>query len=304
MHPRTALHFLVKGAEYSLVNLEDGPAHAPAFGSTEGGIRSSIDGVNAAIDILLAHGARIDAADPKNPWTPLIESRDARIAEHLLARGATDSIFYRARAGDAATVRGMLAQQPELARAIGPEGATPLSFAAWGCSAESCQALIAAGADPAARDHEGRTALNWLFRGCYGRLLRPECTAEQVALAQALATAGAPWDLDSAIFAGAPTVAASLMGTHPDPLAFKTAVSLGRSEIATLILDRGVDVNANQVLLDAVWARNAAMVRLLLERGAGPDLVTNYGTPRAIADRFRSAEVSAAFADWTTQHKP
>jgi len=39
------------------------------------------------------------------------------------------------------------------------------------------------------------------------------------------------------------------------------------------------------------------MVRLLLARGADPDLKTNYGTPRAVAESFHSAEVSAAFAE-------
>ncbi|MBC8134914.1 MAG: ankyrin repeat domain-containing protein [Fibrella sp.] len=68
-----------------------------------------------------------------------------------------------------------------------------------------------------------------------------------------------------------------------------TAVHAGKTEIATLLLDRGADPNVAGVtgytpLMAATQARNIALMRILLLRGADPDLATSKGlTPLMLA---------------------
>lgn len=71
--------------------------------------------------------------------------------------GAAGLALSLAAAGELAGLRGLLARAPELSRAADPAGRTPLHVAAANGRAAAVAELLARGADPAVKDHDGRT---------------------------------------------------------------------------------------------------------------------------------------------------
>lgn len=73
-----------------------------------------------------------------------------------------------AKKGDVATVRALLAQDPNLINARDTDGSTPLHCAAWRDNVDVAKVLLNAGADIQARnqnDHYGDTALHAAAHG-------------------------------------------------------------------------------------------------------------------------------------------
>lgn len=91
------------------------------------------------IDLLLKHGADINEVDPKYRFTPLLQALDLadfipsyaelKMPEFLLERGAQQDIFAALWANDMAAVKRLLAEDPGVVNAIGPNNATPLCYA-------------------------------------------------------------------------------------------------------------------------------------------------------------------------------
>ncbi|MBI4816095.1 MAG: ankyrin repeat domain-containing protein [Deltaproteobacteria bacterium] len=119
-----------------------------------------------AARLLLDHGADVNGGDTGQPldWTPLQLASFSYpdVAKLLLDRGAEVDVFSVAGVGDAAALEEGLSVQPELATSVGPDGATPLHFAAAGGHVECVRILLAHGADPHAPDADrGETPADW-----------------------------------------------------------------------------------------------------------------------------------------------
>lgn len=96
-----------------------------------------------------------------------------------------DPFMAAVRQGDGDAVRRMLAEEPGRLDAAGPEGSTPLMLAASEGKAEMVALLLEAGADPAKRDREGRTAAELAFANGHadlGQRLGPASEAERILL--------------------------------------------------------------------------------------------------------------------------
>jgi len=107
------------------------------------------------VDLLLAHGADIDARDDKYGFNALIHAIDLAdfmpeyaalgMVEFLLERGAEKDVWACAWLGDSAGVDAWLRRDPALVNAVGPGPSTLLSF----CSdVKTIQYYLDRGADP------------------------------------------------------------------------------------------------------------------------------------------------------------
>jgi ankyrin repeat protein len=115
---------------------------------------------------LLDHGASARPIRGDGDWAPIhfaaFTTARRDLIRLLIARGAKKDIFTAAAIGDTTAVRRLLGRNRQLARSRGPDGATPLHFAA---SVDVANALLAAGANPNARDRfHGQSAPDWTLR--------------------------------------------------------------------------------------------------------------------------------------------
>ena len=107
------------------------------------------------VDLLLAHGADINARDEKYGFNALIHAIDLAdfmpeyaalgMVEFLLARGAEKDVWACAWLGDSAGVDAWLQRDPALVNAVGPGPSTLLSFCR---DVKSIQFYLDYGADP------------------------------------------------------------------------------------------------------------------------------------------------------------
>ncbi|HET7698662.1 MAG TPA: ankyrin repeat domain-containing protein [Vicinamibacterales bacterium] len=152
-------------------------------------------------------------------------------------------------------------REPDVLNRRGPDGSTPLMYAALYGTAALVKQLLDAGADPNLRNHAGATALTWAVDD-----------AEKVRL---LANAGA--DVDST----------SDFGRTPLML----AAQAGAAPVVKLLLERGAEATP-AALTGAASRGNLEAVRLLLAAGARD----NNGAARLAALRANSHECADAIA--------
>ncbi len=120
-----------------------------------------------AARVLIERGAEVDARESSFDATPFgwASHGDKLAVLDVLARHSRD-IFGLARRGYVDRVRQVLADQPDLARAVREPGYTPL----WALPDDEAQALeivelfLSAGADPAAKTPQGHAAADWARR--------------------------------------------------------------------------------------------------------------------------------------------
>jgi uncharacterized protein len=108
----------------------------------------------AIIDVLLAHGAKIDA-HVKGTTTALQDTSRGgldKVAKHLLEKGASYDIFSAVSLHDVAQIKKLLKAQPELANIKGWNEFPPLFFAR---DKATVDALIEGGADLQFEDSHG-----------------------------------------------------------------------------------------------------------------------------------------------------
>jgi len=167
-------------------------------------------------------------------------------------------LMERLRAGDGPGFQRELDANPASAKGRGPQGVTPLMYAALYADAPALRALIEAGADPNATNDAGATALFWATDD--------------------------PAKVRLLLERGASVTVKSLDGRTPLMVAAGRA---GSSEVLLLLLDKGADPNVDlddlTALGEAAYAADPAAMQLLIARGADP-------TNGAIVSMIQAAE--------------
>jgi ankyrin repeat protein len=299
--------------------------------------RIAADTVTPARD-LLARGA-----DPNGPggeeWTNLsiaCSRGDAPLVRLLLEHGAepndNDSLYHSVESPDDACTRLLLEhgatvigtnalwhaldyERIDRTRMLLEHGGDPDEATHWpalhhavarGRSAEHLRLLVAHGADPAARDHKGRTAFQHAFRRGQGEL------------ADTLLELGAPDMVDEgdrclhAVALGAPAGEIELDEDGRDVL-----IELAMRDVEGLrrVVDAvGPNFSASwgggprgSLLHQASWFGRPDYVELLLRAGAAPDerVETEYATPlgwAAVGSRYSPTHPNDSFSatdgDW------
>lgn len=193
------------------------------------------------------------------------------------ARAFADAV----RAGDAARLRALFVEHPELADVVDAPwfsfGKTALAEAAGRLDRDAVDALLDVGADMDARsawEPGPYSALHTLLDGA---------TPERIAFAEYLVSRGATVDLHSAAGLGRTEQIGTILDAFPERVSEPgpdgaTPLHLARSpEVAALLLDRGADIDKRCVdhsSTPAMWAAGGRedVMRFLLEQGATPDL--------------------------------
>jgi ankyrin repeat protein/mono/diheme cytochrome c family protein len=175
--------------------------------------------------------------------------------------------------GDLGAVTRMLADDRTLAGAADSSGSTPLMHAAADGSLAIMQALLEAGADVKARNQRSATALHWavadadkvklLLAG--GAPVDARTMEGRTPLYAASTLATAAPTLRLLLAAGADVNATTLVGATP----LFPAVNAS-ADMTKLLLDAGADPNRASLsgVTPLLFTRDAAVVRLLVERGA------------------------------------
>ena len=165
------------------------------------------------------------------------------------------------RAADRQTFNKMLAEDPKLINARGPEGSSPFLYAVLYTDAATLERLIKQGADPNARNDAGATPLIW--------------AALDLEKTRVLLAHGADVNARSSDARTALMVAAGRPGGAP---------------IVKLLLAHGANPNPtsnpeaeSSPLLEAALAGDAESMQALLERGASAQMVGGPAIPLAAA---------------------
>ena len=149
-----------------------------------------------------------------------------------------DQLLEALRHGTLPDVERLLKVNPDLARAPGSGGTTPLMYAALYRDAATVRRLLEMGADVNARNDAGASALLW--------------AVDDLEITRTLLDRGAN-----------PNVT-SMDGRTPLAVA---AGRYGASSIVRLLLDRGAKLERQPLLVPATDAGDPATIRLLLDRG-------------------------------------
>jgi ankyrin repeat protein len=259
-----------------------------------------------AVTLLIDRGAQVNTAEPEVGHTALmwaVRENNAEIVKLLLARGASIEARTRVGAKPAARppgagggshgvgiVRGGVPPQGEQLPA--PGGMTPLHFAARDGQLDAARLLVAAGASLNVPDPNGMTPLMMAI------------TNGQIDEAQLLVDKGA--DVKAADWYGRTPLWAAVEIRNLDTRTTATDNGIDREaalRLITSLLDKGVDVNARvkefppqrrhmlplgslewvdftgqTPLIRAAQSADVALMRLLVSRGADPQLKTFNGT--------------------------
>lgn len=231
---------------------------------------------------LIARGASVQPRQGDLDWSPMHFAATAgrqAIVRLLREHGARIDVFSAVRLGQASAVRKLLRANPALIRARGPDGATPLHFAATPAMA---RLLLAAGADPNARDRfHHQSVAEWAI--------------DYPAVVRVLERAGASLDIFLRCATGDLAGVKKLMQKHPRLVvarissAKKTiggkgetplgmAARHGHRAVAQYLLAHGARATTiPSPLPGAVDSGNAGLVRLLLAHGADPNAFGPWG---------------------------
>ncbi len=215
------------------------------------------------VDLLLAHGADINARDDKYRFNALIHAIDLAdfmpeyaalgMVDFLLERGAEKDVWACAWLGDMQAVKQRLDDNPALVNEIGPGPSTLLSFCR---DVETIQFYLDYGADPL-REYErsgkyGRTTplRDIAYRRNYPaarHLLRHLGWAVDIFWASIMGDRARLQELlaEDEARARAATSADHVLGAGLSPL--HLAAQGGHLELMALLLQHGADVNARAV---------------------------------------------------------
>lgn len=299
-----------KGAEVN-ATIRSNESDSPDWGNTPLHYAAR-GGHKAAIELLLEHGADINAKNDRGA-TPLYRAiASAAIVDYLVKRGATVD-------------------------AKDNLGRTPLHWAASEGFAESCEVLLAAGADVNLKDRYSESPLTRAVRWRHANVVQLLVTnhgdvnsladfnttplhfaaaTENAELIKLLLDSGANINAQDA-FGWAPLHVAAQDGseavtamlidrrakvTISDPtgvMPLHIAARRGRDELVVMLIDHGANVNAVTNLgitpmHEAVFSGNVVVVRELLEHRADADVRNQLGrTPLDVALAGNNREIVA-----------
>jgi RNA polymerase sigma factor (sigma-70 family) len=283
-------------------------AHPYGWGYDVGPLHMAVQWDQAEkIEMLLDHGADVEAVDGSGmrPLHLALIYRCPGAARLLVERGAAVDVWAAAGLGDAARVRALLEDAPELANsADGYQGTTPLH---WAATAEVARLLLERGADPAVPDAHGNSPARWAAGYCAVRpgvaeFLMAETGESDVFMACALGRMDAVRDFldadpDLLRASIGPRDVLSCAFFYSDFTPLHVAAFHGRAGVAALLLERGAHVAGTpcdgfRPLHAAAAFGNVETVQVLLDAGADLQVEDNvhHGTARAWAEFWRNPE--------------
>jgi RNA polymerase sigma factor (sigma-70 family) len=253
------------------------------------------------VKLLIAHGAHVEPDNPVDV-SPLaaaaVEGR-TEVVKILLDAGANVDIHAACALGDGPRAAALLTENPDVAHARTSDGKTPLHFCR---SVDVAGRLLAAGAraELEAVDDSGLTPLQWIaatgrYKEVCRYLIAQGAKAESSDIFSACSygdVAGVKRLLDedplliSARLTRGPGVPRVSIGSTP----LHVASVRGEQEIATLLIQRGADVNGhggeNQITpLHAAAAGGHVEVTKTLV-AAGAEVTARDGTVRATPEEW------------------
>jgi ankyrin repeat protein len=230
---------------------------------------------------LLDRGASANPVGGEFDWAPIhfacLPMRPT-MYRLLLGYGARPDIFTAALRGDVREVRRLIRDRPKIVGSRGPDGATPLHFAATPAVA---RALLAAGADPSRRDRYHRsTPIEW--------------TLERPGVPEVIARAGGGMTIFVAAAIGDLRLVRAMLRRHPRLLVARVgrdkgfggegetslgiAARFGRRRVVAFLLDSGASARTEpSPLPGAVQSGDIALVRRLLAAGGDPNAYGPHG---------------------------
>lgn len=199
----------------------------------------------------------------------------AAIALLLLTTGiaAAAPAHDAARAGDGATLYGLIASDPTMLEIRDEIGASPLYYAAWEGHLDIVERLIAMGAEVTVATTDGLTGLHWA------------ALEGHLEVCRALLDNGADVNARTIVQGNTPLLEVWNGGGHP--------------EVAQLLIERGADVDAVEkwngmsILHYAANKGLPTLVRTLIDNGASESLKDNGG--RTAAQHASNSATRAAF---------
>jgi ankyrin repeat protein len=261
-------------------SLRDAPGPHPFWGGRPNALQVAAEwGRLDVLRLLLDAGASPDAQGDYDGWAPLhvaLAKGRREAALLLLARRATLDAFAACLLDDEAALARVLRENASRANARGPNGATPLHFAA---TPGLVRALLAAGADPDARDRRGnspgRTLATRAAHHEAARMLLGQTGERDLWLAAALDDLTAAAQLMDADPAARDrrTTLDDCLGFYSGGTPLHVAADSGSERVAALLLERGADASARSLightpLHAAAAAGQEDVAALLLMRGA------------------------------------
>ena len=245
------------------------------------------------VDLLLAHGADINARDEKYGFNALHHAIDLAdfmpdyaalgMIDFLISRGAQKDIFALLWLGDDEGVKALLEKDPSAANTIGPNNITPLCYAH---TVERAQLLLDYGADPHAKldnDYGYTTPIRSIASRRNFDLLRFLLEQANIQTDIFLACVLGETESVRSKLEADPALARAITDNdhvlEPGLTALHLAAQFGRTEIAKLLLEHGADVNARAPVSNNLTPLHLAVWRGHRELTEKPmdELVEEYG---------------------------